>query len=349
MKRTVLYSEHQKLNAKCVDFAGWEMPLHYGSQLNEHRAVREHAGMFDVSHMALLTVEGDRAREFLRYLLANDISKIDQGNRALYSCMLNAKGGILDDLIVYHTQTGYKIIVNAGTATTDLAWMQTQAMSFDVTISHLTDYSILAVQGPEALSLALPLLPTEIQTALRDMKRFGCVWSQEQLVARTGYTGESGLEIALPNHQAVSLWQDLIQAGVTPCGLGARDSLRLEAGLNLYGSDMDEKQTPLTSNLAWTVDWQDESRTFMGKSALQQQKNQGIPERLIHVQLADKGMLRAHQYVWVGEEIIGELTSASFTPMTGRAVAFARIKSNIDVSQCEVESRGKRMKLVCKR
>ncbi|MFN7097450.1 MAG: glycine cleavage system aminomethyltransferase GcvT, partial [Gammaproteobacteria bacterium] len=256
-KHTPLYPLHQAAGARLVDFAGWEMPIHYGSQLQEHHYVRQDAGMFDVSHMTIIDVLGAGARDFLRYVLANDVDKLVHRGKALYSCMLNDHGGVIDDLIVYFLDVHfYRLVVNAATCEKDLAWLNKQAADFSVGLQERRDLAIIAVQGPNARSKTLPLLPPHLMDTASTLAPFECAEYEHHLVARTGYTGEDGFEIMLPANKAVKFWENLLKAGVHPCGLGARDTLRLEAGMNLYGEDMDDTTSPLESNLGWTIAWQ---------------------------------------------------------------------------------------------
>jgi aminomethyltransferase len=339
MNQTPLCLEHIKLGAKMVDFAGWQMPLHYGSQLHEHQSVRSHAGMFDVSHMTIVDIKGTQAKTYLRHLLANDVAKLTTTGKALYSCMLNEEGGIIDDLIVYYlTPEYYLMIVNAGTRDKDLAWLQKQAASFSVEIKERKDLAMIAVQGPEAQNLLEKALPSDEVSAMLALKPFFVAWMQDKWVARTGYTGENGYEILLPAEDAVKFWQDLLALGVKPAGLGARDTLRLEAGMNLYGTDMDESVTPLESNLGWTVAWEPADRDFIGRAAISAQRQNGVPRELVSVALRSKGVLRNHQKVMVHEGV-GELTSGSFSPVLQKGIGFARIPVT-EATHCQIEIRG---------
>lgn len=339
MNQTPLHAEHLKLGAKMVDFAGWAMPLHYGSQLNEHQVVRQQAGMFDVSHMTIVDIKGPDAKNYLRYLLANDVAKLTTSGKALYSCMLNEQGGIIDDLIVYYlTRDYYLMIVNAATRDKDLAWMQQQAKTFQVMITERTDLAMIAVQGPQAQDLLAQALSAEQAQAMAELKPFYVAWLNDWWIARTGYTGENGYEILLPATEAPNLWQALLHVGVKPAGLGARDTLRLEAGMNLYGTDMDESVTPLESNLGWTVAWEPADRDFIGRAALIQQQEQGVPKQLVYIVLTGKGVVRNHQKVMVHEGV-GEVTSGSFSPVLQKGIGFARIPT-CQVKHCQVEIRG---------
>lgn len=327
---TPLYEQHQHDGAKLVDFAGWDMPLHYGSQIEEHNIVRNDAGMFDVSHMLAVDIKGADATNFLRKLLANDVAKLQPG-KALYSCMLNEQAGIIDDLIVYYLEPNYyRVVVNAGTREKDVAWMCKQSEGFAITLKERTDLAIVAIQGPQAREKTSWALDANQRDLVAALKPFQCVEVENWLIARTGYTGEDGYEIMLPAKQVVYFWQSLLKAGVKPCGLGARDTLRLEAGLNLYGSDMDETTTPLESNLAWTVAFEPQERQFIGRSALEQQKQQGITRRLVGLVMTERGVLRGHQKVLVEGIGEGEITSGSFSPTLGHSVALARVPASTD-------------------
>lgn len=346
---TPLYDDHLSLNARMVPFGGWDMPLHYGSQLDEHLAVRARAGMFDVSHMRAVDVTGDGARDFLRRLLANDVARLQEPGKALYSCMLNPVGGVLDDLIVYFLGTdGYRVVVNAATADADLAWMQAQA---DATV-HLRprhDLAMIAVQGPAARELASRHLPAALVAPALALKPFSAasgaaVGAEGWFVARTGYTGEDGFEILLPANQASALWRALAADGVVPCGLGARDTLRLEAGMNLYGQDMDTAVTPLDSGLGWTIAWEPVDRDFIGRDALTAQRAAGTFSPFVGLLLTGRGVLRGHQPVLVRGQEAGIITSGGYGPTLERSIALARLRpgTTLDLGEtCAVEIRGK--------
>lgn len=340
-QRTTLYSLHQQLNAKFVDFSGWEMPLHYGSQIEEHHYVRRDAGMFDVSHMLAVEIEGEQAFDFLRYVVANDVAKLKESGKALYTCMLNEQGGVVDDLIVYYlAPQHYRVVVNAGNREKDVNWLKKQAGKFVVKITERTDLAIVAIQGPHARQKVCEVVGAEVKQIINNLKPFHCALHQGWVIARTGYTGEDGLEIMLPASEVETFWQKLVAAGVHACGLGARDTLRLEAGLNLYGSDMDDSITPLEANLAWTVAFEPTDRDFMGRKALEEQKQAGIKRNLVGLVLEEKGVLRSHQKVIAEGNGEGEIISGSFSPTLGHAIAFARMPVNIG-SECSVDIRGK--------
>ena len=336
--KTTLFNAHQEAGAKIVDFGGWDMPLHYGSQIEEHHIVRRSAGMFDVSHMTVVDVQGPDSEAYLRYLLANDVARLKVIGKALYSGMLNEQGGVIDDLIVYRMPEDFRVVVNCGTREKDLAWMLKQAQDFDVEINERADLAMLAVQGPEALDAVKKARP-EAAGLIDQLAVFQGLEQGEWMFCRTGYTGEEGLEIILPNAQALDFWSDLSAAGVLPCGLGARDTLRLEAGMNLYGSDMDENVSPLEANMAWTVSFTDD-RDFIGKSALLKHKQEGIKQKLVGLVLEARGVLRGHQKVCLNGEPVGEITSGSFSPTLGYSIALARVAENV-TDNCQVDMRGK--------
>ena len=342
-KQTPLHAAHVAAGARMVDFAGWDMPVNYGSQVEEHHAVRRDAGMFDVSHMLALDLAGPDATSWLRGLLANDVAKLKNSGKALYSCMLNERGGVIDDLIVYRfSDADYRIVVNAGTADKDLAWMRERiaATGANVTLQARRDLAMIAVQGPRAIERATAALP-ELSTANGIPAPFSGARVGDLLIARTGYTGEDGLEIAVPATRAEAMWNSLAAAGVRPCGLGARDTLRLEAGMNLYGQDMDDDVSPLNAGLAWTVDMKDEARDFVGRTALQANP---ATQRLLGLILEDKGVLRSHMKVFTaaGE---GETTSGSFSPSLEKSIAFVRVPLATQPGETvEVDIRGKRLK-----
>lgn len=326
LRRTPLYERHRTAGARLVDFAGWDMPLHYGSQLEEHRTVRASAGMFDVSHMNVVGISGPDARRFLRQVLANDVARLGQSGHALYTCMLNASGGIIDDLIVYFLSEGrYRLVLNAATREKDLAWLEARAEGMDIRIRERTDLSMLAIQGPEALSRMSGQLDSTTARKLGEFRPFQGLETGDWLIARTGYTGEDGFEIILPDRQIGDLWDHLVDAGVAPCGLGARDSLRLEAGLCLYGQDMDDNTSPLSSNLGWTIAWEPANRAFIGRTALELERKQGAKETLFGLILDSRGMLRHDQPVTLPDGRHGHITSGGYSPMLGKSIALARL------------------------
>jgi aminomethyltransferase len=316
--RTALHAAHVRAGARLTDFGGWEMPVHYGSQLDEHHRVRRDAGLFDVSHMLAVDVRGAAAETFLRRLLANDVAKLTTTGAALYSCMLREDAGILDDLIVYRAAQSWRLVVNAATADKDLAWIRAHADA-GIDVQPRRDLAMLALQGPQARA-RLWQARSDVESDTRSLGRFTAVQSGDLFVARTGYTGEDGFEVALPAGQASALWDALVQAGVAPCGLGARDTLRLEAGMNLYGQDMDESVTPDECGLGWTVA-RDGPRDFTGRAALQQRAPRF---RLLGLVLGERGVPRTHQAVRTAHGA-GEITSGTFSPTLGAGIALARL------------------------
>ena len=341
--KTVLFDVHQQMGARIVPFGGWDMPLHYGSQLEEHHAVRRDAGMFDVSHMTVVDLSGGRTRPFLRKLLANDVARLQLPGKALYGCMLNPQGGVIDDLIVYFlSEDRFRMVVNAGTTEKDLAWINQQAPAFDVEVSPRRDLAMIAVQGPAARDKAIPLLPAALQERAAQLKPFFAAWDDDWFVARTGYTGESGFELILPSSRAADFWQRLAAAGVAPCGLGARDTLRLEAGMNLYGSDMDEETSPLEAGLGWTLAMDPAERDFIGRAALEAKRDDPQLRRFVGLVLTGRGVLRDHQRLFDGDREIGEITSGGYAPTLERSIALARVARDSG-DNCEVEIRGKRV------
>lgn len=330
LAKTPLFDQHENLGARIVDFGGWALPVNYGSQVDEHHAVRNNCGMFDVSHMTVSDLRGQDTIAALEHLLANDINKAaDLEGKALYSCMLNETGGVIDDLIVYRMSDQHcRLITNAATNEKDMAWIKAQCANFDVTFEEAPHLALIALQGPKAIDVACKLtaLPQNQRDAIADLNRFqGAFIDQdaEVFVGRTGYTGEDGLEFVLPVEAANQLWTSLIDAGVQPCGLGARDTLRLEAGMSLYGNDLDEEHTPIESGIAWSVARKDE-RQFVGKAALES------PARfnMIGLVLLDRGVLRGHQIVLNEEQEIGEITSGTHSPTLEKSIALARVKAD---------------------
>lgn len=335
--RTALYDAHVAAGGKIVDFGGWDMPINYGSQIEEHHAVRQKAGVFDVSHMTVVDIAGAGARDYLRHLLANDVDRIEAG-RALYSGMLNERAGVIDDLIVYKRDNDYRLVVNCATRESDLAWMESQAGGFAVDIQERPYLAMLAIQGPEARATLAGLLDANKADAVNSLKVFGFAEDGEWMIARTGYTGEDGVEIMLPNNDAVALWDQLLAAGVAPAGLGARDTLRLEAGMNLYGNDMDDGISPWEANMGWTLVLND--RDFIGRQALLNQQKNGHAE-LVGLVLEGKGVLRAHQKVILPNDEEGEITSGTFSPTLGKSIALARLPAGAS-GKVDVEIRNKR-------
>ena len=347
-QRTPFYDAHLTANAKMVDFAGWELPIHYGSQITEHEAVRTDAGMFDVSHMLVTDVQGEKARAFFQKLIANDVAKLSFVGKALYSAMLNDNGGVIDDLIVYRTsdnEHSYRIVSNGATREKDLAQFNKIGNEFGVSLTPRYDLGMLAIQGPKAIEKLLTVKPhwADVVNGLKpfvgaDLAQVG---DDNWFVARTGYTGEDGVEVILPNDKAGEFFAKLIQAGVQPCGLGARDTLRMEAGMNLYGNDMDDEVSPLEAGMAWTVDLKDESRDFVGKSALVALKADGVKVKQVGLlQTGKGGVLRSGMDV-VTDAGNGITTSGVFSPTLAQAIAIARVPANFTGDTAKVIMRGK--------
>jgi aminomethyltransferase len=336
---TPLNATHRALGAKMVDFGGWDMPIHYGSQLEEHHAVRRDAGMFDVSHMTVVDLRGARTREFLRHLVANNVDKLKTPGKALYTCMLTPEGGVIDDLIVYFLADDFfRLVVNAATRDKDLAWISRQASAFEVSVTERPELAMVAVQGPNARAKVHGLLSDATRAKAEKLGKFAAVEGDGLFIARTGYTGEDGYEIVVPEGEVVALWNRLKDAGVAPAGLGARDTLRLEAGMNLYGQDMDESVSPYEAGLAWTIAL-DAGRDFIGRAALEQQKAAGVPRQTIGLVLDDKGVLRHGQRV-VTANGDGEILSGTFSPSLAKGIALARVPAGAP-GEVAVDIRGK--------
>ncbi|MFT6101408.1 MAG: aminomethyltransferase [Arenicella sp.] len=341
-KKTPLHAQHQALNAKIVDFGGWALPVNYGSQIDEHNAVRNNCGMFDVSHMTVSDITGQQTLPFLGKLLANDISKVsNQSGKALYSCMLNQQGGVIDDLIVYYISDQHcRLVTNAGTNQKDMAWLQQHATDFDITFEERPELALIAIQGPKALDICAQVLPPELASLAGSLSRFQGGFAGQQFIGRTGYTGEDGVELIVTAELANSLWSALADAGVQACGLGARDTLRLEAGMSLYGNDLDENHTPLESGLKWTLKLDDE-REFIGKQVL---LNSTSEKNLVGLILQDRGVLRGHQEVFIGDQLVGEITSGTFSPSLEQSIGLARVSKPLAVGdQVEIAVRNKRL------
>ena len=345
-QKTILNDAHRALGAKMVDFGGWDMPISYGSQIDEHHQVRRDAGMFDVSHMTVVDLRGDQVRAFLRKLVANSVDKLQKPGKALYTCMLDERGGVIDDLIVYYlAEDFFRLVVNAATREKDLAWINAQAAPFGVGVTERPELAMIAVQGPNAREKVIGLLSADTAPAVRKIGKFVATEAVTQdgvplFVARTGYTGEDGFEIVVAQEQAVALWNALLAAGVKPAGLGARDTLRLEAGMNLYGQDMDETVSPYEAALAWTVSL-DEGRDFTGRAALEAQKAAGVPRQMIGLVMDEKGVLRHGQAVLTAAGN-GEILSGTFSPTLGKGIAFARVPAGA-LGQVHVDIRGRQV------
>ncbi|MCD9027507.1 glycine cleavage system aminomethyltransferase GcvT [Luteimonas sp. BDR2-5] len=344
-QKTILNAAHRALGARMVDFGGWDMPINYGSQIEEHHQVRRDAGMFDVSHMTVVDLRGARVRAFLRQLLANSVDKLKVPGKALYTCMLTPEGGIIDDLIVYFmAEDFFRLVVNAATRDKDLAWIQSQAQAFDVEVTERAELAMIAVQGPAARERVAALLGGEAGARVGKLGRFAAAEVAgteygDLFVARTGYTGEDGFEIVVHQDHAVALWDALLAAGVRPAGLGARDTLRLEAGLNLYGQDMDETTSPYEAALGWTVAL-DAGRDFNGRALLERHAA-AAPRQMIGLVMDEKGVLRHGQAVATANGA-GEILSGTFSPTLGKAIAFARVPAG-ETGAVSVDIRGRQV------
>ena len=340
-QRTSLYDKHLESNGKIVDFAGWEMPINYGSQIEEHHQVRNDAGMFDVSHMVVVDLDGTRVRAFLQKLLANDVARLKESGKALYSCMLNENGGVIDDLIIYHISDDFfRMVVNAATRNKDLAWLQQHAADFGVIATEHPELAMIAIQGPNARAKVMSALTEGQARQAGELAPFFGAFIGPYFIARTGYTGEDGFEVMISNDEAPAFWDKLLEAGVQPCGLGARDTLRLEAGMNLYGTDMDETTSPLESGLGWTLALVPEDRDFIGRKALEEKKRAGNLKKFVGLVLESRGVLRGHQKVLTEDGQEGETTSGSFSPTLQKSIAMARVPASIG-DHCQVDIRGK--------
>lgn len=342
--RTALYDEHLALKGKIVDFHGWSLPLNYGSQIEEHHAVRRKVGMFDVSHMTVIDLHGEKVVAYLRKILSNDVSTLTS-SQALYSGMLNEHGGVIDDLIAYKFNDHYfRLVVNSATREKDLNWLKKWAVEFSVSVEEIHDKCIIAVQGPEAIAIIQSIFP-EATTGLSELKPFHFIQMNDYFIARTGYTGEKGVEIIASTVESIVLWRKLLDAGVQPCGLGARDTLRLEAGLNLYGRDMDDNTSPLISNLTWTVVFSDD-RDFIGKKSLENEKKEGITFELVGLILNDKGVLRSGQKVILADGREGIITSGGFSPTLEKGIALARLPLPLTTAHVDIRGSLKSLAIV---
>ncbi|STZ56146.1 Aminomethyltransferase [Moraxella lacunata] len=347
LQRTPLFDAHTATGGKLVDFGGWQLPVNYGSQIAEHEAVRTDAGMFDVSHMLVTDVVGDNAKAFLQKLLANDVAKLGFVGKALYSGMLNDNGGVIDDLIVYRmneAETAYRIVSNGATREKDTAHFAKVGAEFGVTLTPRYELAMLAVQGPKAIEKILTVKP-DWADKVNALKPFvGADLGDDWFVARTGYTGEDGVEVVMPAGEAVEFFNDLAKAGVKPCGLGARDTLRMEAGMNLYGNDMTDDVSPLEAGMGWTVDLKDENRDFIGKSALVALKSAGVKAKQVGLLLEEKGVMRAGMEV-VTENGNGITTSGVFSPSLNQSIAIARVPADFTGERAKVIMRGKEVEV----
>jgi aminomethyltransferase len=321
MNKTPLNKSHIELGAKMVNFSNWEMPISYSSLIEEHNAVRNTVGIFDVSHMSVFDFDGDNQVAFFKKIFANDIKKIYKDNKAIYGALLNEEGGILDDLIIYHANNKFRLVSNCSTREQNRQWFEKHAVEFGVKVMERSDMGILAIQGPDALNKILEI--KEIDNQVNTLQSFGCMFEGDKLYARTGYTGEDGLELIVPTKDINHLWDQALELGCTPIGLGARDTLRLEAGLNLYGNDMTINNHPYESNMGWTIDMSDESRKFIGKDALLS-IDQSKSQKIVGIILQDKGILRSG-YEITHEQGKGVVLSGSYSPTLQSSIGLARV------------------------
>ena len=321
MNKTPLNNAHIELGAKMVNFSHWEMPISYTSLIEEHHAVRNTAGVFDVSHMSVFDFNGGDQVAFFEKIFANDIKKISNEDKAIYGALLNEEGGILDDLIIYHANEKFRLVSNCSTREQNRQWYEKHAVEFGVEVVERSDMGILAIQGPDALSKILSI--DGINPQVNNLQSFGCMFDGDKLYARTGYTGEDGLEIIVPSEDINQFWDQALKLGCTPIGLGARDTLRLEAGLNLYGNDMTIENHPYESNLGWTIDMTDENRQFIGKQALLS-IDQSKSQKIVGIILRDKGVLRSG-YEVIHNEGKGVVLSGSYSPTLQSSIGLARV------------------------
>lgn len=336
---TPMHEMHLAMGAKMISFGGWEMPLHYGSQVEEHQQVRNECGVFDVSHMSITDVSGTQAIEFLQMLLSNDVACLDIGN-GHYTAMLNTKGGVIDDLIAFRTEKGLRLINNAATRQRITQWLQQHAEGYAVTIEQRTDLAHFAIQGPTTMEHLPNIFSNSRMQLISQLAPYQCVEDGDWFFSRTGYTGEEGIEILLPITRAVDFFNELIGSGITPIGLGARDTLRLEAGFTLLGNDMDEQHSPYAANIHHVVAMEPAERDFIGRQALEQQLADGVSEKLVGLVLEERGVLRHGQPVRIDGVGEGTITSGSFSPTLGKAIALARVPVNT-AERGEVEIRGR--------
>lgn len=338
--RTPLYDMHLALGAKIVDFNGWDMPLHYGSQVEEHHQVRRECGVFDISHMSIFDIQGAKAQAFLQYLLSGDVALLESVGQVQHSILLNEQGGIIDDVMLFRTDSGYRLVTNAVTQKRVQQWLEQHAKNYACTVEWRNDLCLFSIQGPETRERLPAVLNSAKAAHVKNLEQHSAALEGDWLISCTGFTGEDGIEIMLPAKQAIDFMNDLVGAGISPIGIGARDTLRLEAGFNLYGFDMTEETSPLVANMDHLIHWQPESRDFIGRQALQAQLAHGVSEKLVGLVLEERGVLRAKQPVRINQQTSGVITSGSFSPTLGKAIALARVPSDT-TDRGEVEIRHK--------
>lgn len=338
--RTPMYDMHLALGAKMVDFNGWDMPLHYGSQVDEHHHVRNECGVFDISHMSIFDIQGTQAPAFLQRMLSNDVALLDAVGCAQHSTLLNEHAGVIDDLIAFRTAGGYRLVCNAVTRERVQTWLAQHATAFACTVTWRNDLSMFSVQGPLARERLAAILSSARSNLVHNLQHNQGAADGDWFISCTGYTGEDGIEIMLPAAQAIDFINELVGAGISPIGIGARDTLRLEAGFNLYGFDITEQVSPLVANMNDVISWEPSSRDFIGRQALQAQRDAGISEKLVGLVLEERGVLRAGQPVRIDNNTTGVITSGSFSPTLGKAIALARVPMQTS-ERAEVEIRHK--------
>ncbi|MCJ7679109.1 MAG: glycine cleavage system aminomethyltransferase GcvT [Candidatus Aminicenantes bacterium] len=347
MSQTRLHSSHLKHNGKMIDFFGWDMPVEFSGIIHEHMAVRERAGLFDVSHMGEIRIKGPRALDFVQFLTPNNAARLGPG-KAQYSALTTPKGTFVDDLLVYYQEEDeYLLVVNAANTAKDFEWILSHAAAFDVTVTDVSEeYTQIAVQGPEAQGILSRL--TDV--ALEEMKSFhfamGRVAGVESLVSRTGYTGEDGFEIYTRDPKPDLIWEALLDEGKSvdclPIGLGARDTLRLESCLMLYGNDIDDTTTVLEAGLSWLIKFK--KGEFLGRSVLLKQNEEGVTRRITGFEIVGRGIARSHYPVFVEGEKVSEVTSGTYSPYLKKSIglAYLPIGSTLEGTELQIEIRGKR-------
>lgn len=343
MKKTALYDVHLDLDAKIIDFGGWEMPVQYSSIIEEHKAVRNQAGIFDVSHMGEILISGKQSKELVQRLITNNVAKLTKG-RVVYTPMCYEDGGIVDDFLVYKLDLDqFLLVVNASNTTKDLRWVKKNAKYFDdVQVEDKSDYySLIALQGPISREIINPLLEDDIS----DMKYYNFINTKiagvEAIVSRTGYTGELGFEIYLNSENAEEVWGALMDKGedkgLKPAGLGARDTLRLEKALCLYGNDIDESKNPLEAGLGWTIKFDKDD--FNGKEQLEKVKENGVKKKLVGFIMSERGIPRHGYKIIIDNEEVGEVTSGSYSPTLDENIGLAYIDKKYARKDTEIQIR----------
>jgi aminomethyltransferase len=343
LKRTPLYHLALEQKARFTGFAGWEMAVQFSGLKQEHEAVRNEVGMFDISHMGKFIIKGDNVLKILNQLVPSDLENLTPG-KAQYTVLLNEKGGIIDDIIVYNTgKNKVTIIVNAATKEKDKIWLLKNLENTDLDFTDLSENQVLiAIQGPKSLAILQSLVTSDLASLTAFSHLNTTIFNSPAFVARTGYTGEDGFEIMLDPEAGQKLWRSLLEKGVTPCGLGSRDTLRLEAAMNLYGQEMDDQTTPLEAGLGWLIHW-DRKGDFIGRAALEKQREMKVKRRLVGLQMEDRHIARHGYPVVFKGDIVGEVTSGTLAPTVGKAIALAYVPRHLSKigQHLEIEIRGK--------